>query len=192
MSETTPKYDSGKPVVLSIVHPDEGLTHVAIPEDTSLSELHSALGQAGYFHPALETKQDGPDASGALENTSDFKNAVRKVWAESQNGNIPAEAAALIQNNGKSIPLPVEPGYKHSMTINQNTFATMHSHPNDREGRPGPDGQDRDVANAKQTHRTFYVVSKSGIWAIAPDGSVTHPYESVGDAVNKNKKAGSK
>ena len=44
------KFDSGH-VIVPVLHPGSGDVHtIAVPEDTSLEDLHSALSDGGYEH----------------------------------------------------------------------------------------------------------------------------------------------
>lgn len=177
-------YDSGK-VSVSVLHPNGELHNLEVPEDMPAADFHSAIVDE-YAHPMFDQKQ--PTAEGALENSSDFKDTLNRAWMEAGIGQQHKEGAALIQNNGKSIPLPTNAGYDNKIPISQNTIATLHTHPNISSGKPSS----ADVSAAQKTGKTFYVLSKDGLYSIDPKGSVTRVYDSVADALDKKKLASTK
>ncbi len=91
---TNPKYDSGHPNVVTVLHPEDGLHHIEVPPDTDLAEFHAALGDAGYFHPALNVPE--PTEQGTLEESPDFQSANRKIFDSMNHGKTKGENAAYL------------------------------------------------------------------------------------------------
>lgn len=175
-----PKYDSGTPHVLNVIHPSGDIHAIAVDPNLPVADLHSALVNANYYQGAAQ-----PTAEGALENSEAFRDAATKAWNEAGQGTKMGEAAAIIQNNGKSIPLPYSPGHKNRIQILSSTIATLHTHPNGYGSRPSPE----DIAGAQKTGKTFYVISRDGMFAIAPSGIVTQVFNSTSDISNRKKLA---
>jgi hypothetical protein len=67
-------------------------------------------------------------------------------------------------------------------------MASVHSHNPFHQDTPSP----QDLDAAKKSKTTVYVVSRSGLWAVAPDGTVSKPYDYPEDIRNKKKKASTK
>jgi hypothetical protein len=49
--------------------------------------------------------------------------------------------------------------------------------------KPSP----QDVQAAQKTKTTVYVISRTGLWAVAPDGKITKPFYFPEDVGNKKK-----
>ena len=100
------QYDSGSPhVILPVAHPSGEVHNVAVPADTDLDSLHSALGDSGYHHDLSDIQQIAPQkqptAAGALENSDDFRNQSKAAWDATSQGNSPnTESGFSVYSDG--------------------------------------------------------------------------------------------
>jgi len=173
------KFDSGH-IIVPIVHPETGEVHnIAVPEDTDLADLHSALADSGYAHPALDTQKQ-PTKEGALEYSDAFRKAAGNAVAASRNftGNesgFAVDAKGQPRKTQTSIGSGIENAHHLRIAAPWNTMATLHTHPT-RTGTEGPSADD--IQNAKNLRRTVYVASSGGLYAIDPGGSVSQVFKS--------------
>ena len=58
------------------------------------------------------------------------------------------------------------------------------THPNDRTDKPSVD----DIEIAKRVHKTIFVVSRSGLWAVDPGGVVSQVFKNSDWMSQKNPK----
>jgi hypothetical protein len=180
------KYDSGH-VVIPVVHPSEGIHNVSVPEDMSLSDLHSAL-LTDYALPAFEAQEKQPRKEDSLEYSEDFRKAAQDAWDAAGSGMQPIEAGLAINNYGKAGRITT---HKHrgekdpevSIETYPNTMATLHTHTNYSSANPSQ----KDIAAAKKAHQTLYLVSKTGLHCVDPSGKVTTVFDNL-DFMQKNKK----
>jgi hypothetical protein len=193
---TNPKYDSGH-VVVPVLHPDSGEIHnIAVPEGTSLSELHSALGNAGYFHPALETAQ--PTEQGTIEESPEFQRATRQIFDSMNHGKTKGENAFFMDKNknakvtGEQFNETAAGGRSMHLNVPTDTAYINHVHPD--LGLPEPSPKDRETS--QNFGVPVYAVSKHGLYMARPsDGQVVKVFDGTdwmskdfqGDAAfNKN------
>jgi hypothetical protein len=190
MPETTaPTYDSGPPhVVLSVAHPNGEIHDVAVPADTDLESLHSALGDGGYHHDLSDIEklapQKQPTASGALENSDDFRNQSKAAWdAVNKGGNPYTESGFSVYGDGGSSSLHTEVHpqgagmagpQRDKISYGPTDFAIQHTHPNASSDKPSAN----DVEAAKKIKKPIYVTSRTGLWMASPDGKVTQVFKS--------------
>ena len=83
------------------------------------------------------------------------------------------------------MPLPAVPGHSLQIPNLPGSESSLHTHPSE----PGLDNKpfDADRADAIKTHRTIFVLSKSGLMAVDPGGKVTTVYDGT-DFRNPKKK----
>jgi hypothetical protein len=150
------KFDSGTPhAVLPILHPETGEIHnIAVPSDTDLSELHSALSDAGYEHPALDLHQQ-PTKEGSLEYSDAFRKAAKDAVGASRNftGNESGFAVDVNGQPGKtqtSIGAGSQNSHHLAIAAPSNAEAALHTHPM-RTGADEPSADD--IKIAKNMHQ---------------------------------------
>jgi hypothetical protein len=182
-------------VVLPVLHPTGEVHNIAVPEDTNLKDLHSALIDE-YAHSDLGAGKQ-PTADGALENDPAFKESARKAWSGVSYGDLPQEAGFVVGKDGKMGPTVIgkEIGSKEttgSTTFHlppEGAFATLHTHPRPSMNKnwvQQPSQPDIDVA--KREKQNVYVVTSSGLWLAQPDGSVVHVFNNNDWMREKKKK----
>ena len=182
MPDATKSFDSGRPhIVLNVAHPDSGVHSVAVDADTPMPDLVSALSDGGYLH---DLPQSQPSADGVLEKSKPFIDAARDAWMRSGNGTKPAESGFVVGRTGGAMPLAAVPGHSLQIPNLPGSESSLHTHPSE----PGLDDKpsDADVKDAIKTHRTVFVLSKSGLMAVDPAGKVTTVYDGT-DFLNKKK-----
>jgi hypothetical protein len=182
-----PTLDSGH-VILPVGHPSGEVHNVAVPADTDLGDLHSALGDSGYHHDLSDIEkiapQKQPTAAGALENSDDFRNQSKAAWdAVNKGGNPFAESGFSVYNDGgaSSLHTEVHPQtsgmptqWKDKIAFGKDDFAIQHTHPNASSDKPSAN----DVEAAKKIKKPIYVTSRTGLWMASPDGKVTQVFKS--------------
>jgi hypothetical protein len=199
-NETAPnKWDSGTPhVILPIVHPDEGLTHVAIPVDTDLDSLHKALSDAGYEHPGITTAETGPTEEGTLEESPEFQKATREIFDSMNHGKTKGENAFFMDKNknakitGEQFNETAAGGRSMHLDVPADTAYINHVHPDLGTAEPSP----KDRETSQNFGVPVYAVSKHGLYMARPsDGQVVKVFDGTdwmgkdfqGDAAfNKN------
>jgi hypothetical protein len=62
-------------------------------------------------------------------------------------------------------------------------MAVVHTHPH------GGGLSPQDIQSAKDHHIVVYAIDLDGLHAVGPDGKITEVYRSVGDLMDKKKKA---
>lgn len=117
--------------------------------------------------------QKQPTAAGAIENDPEFRKAAIKVLTSAgAMGSTSFEGRMTVNKQGKSKVLPpTQEAYKGTMPVDGNTFATLHSHPENghAQGVPSP----ADIQSAVRTGVPFYVTSADGLYMVRPsDGKV--------------------
>lgn len=164
------KFDSGH-VIIPVVHPDGDIHAIAVPEGTDLSDLHDALTESGYIHPNAPTKEGTLEYSPAFRKTAQA--AMNRMHLTGTLGNI-GEVATYFDANGNPGPLTHSDDQIATVTHKVPIDAPylMHTHPDRKSGRPSQ----QDIDNAKNLHKTSYVVSKDGLQAIDPSGQVTQVF----------------
>jgi hypothetical protein len=173
------KYDSGH-VIVPVLHPSGDVHHVAVPEDTDLKDLHSALVDSDYHFPTTS-----PTAEGALENTPDFREAAKKAYSSVGYGDLPQEAGFMVSKTGKVSPPQLGKEIASGETSGSTTFqippegvfATVHTHPRptmNKRWTQEPSPPDTEVA--KKFKQNVYVITTSGLWQVEPSGKVNHVF----------------
>ncbi len=182
-----PTFDSGH-VILPVAHPTGDVHNVAVPSDTDLADLHSALGDSGYHHDLSDISQIAPQkqptAAGALENSDDFRNQSKAAWdAVNKGGNPFAESGFSVYGDGgaSSLHTEVHPQtsgmpmqWKDKIAYGKDDFGIVHTHPNASSDKPSAN----DVEAAKKIKKPIYVTSRTGLWVATPDGKVTQVFKS--------------
>jgi hypothetical protein len=172
-------FDSGH-VVLPVANPNGGVDHIAVPADTDLGDLHSALSDAGYQHPALDTPVASPTKEGSLEYSEPFRKAARDAVGASRNftGNESGFATDASGRPGKTQTSIGEGSNTHHLAIvtPAGAEATLHTHPK-HTGADEP--SDDDIKIAKKGHHTVYIASSGGLFAVDRNGSVTRVFENA-------------
>jgi hypothetical protein len=173
------KFDSGTPhVVVPVLHNSGDIHDIAVPEDTPLADLHSALAK-DYSRPAIEGQEKQPTAEGAVENSPLFRATARKAWDESVSGMDPTtESAFEVDKTGGTGPIRTQRTPKgaiprDTVDVEPDSLGAVHTHPNGFTHGPS----DNDIAAAKKAHKTIWVVSSGGLYSIDPGGSVEHIYK---------------
>jgi hypothetical protein len=181
-----PNFDSGHPhVVLNVKTVDGPIHSVAVPESTSLDDLHAALSADPAYLHEFPTPTPQPTAAGALENSDDFRNQSKAAWdAIHQGANANAESGFSVYKDGtgSSIHTEVHPQTSGMTAVPHDTihyakddFAVVHSHPNATSDKPSGN----DVEAAKKISKPVYVTSRSGLWEVRPsDGKVLQVFKS--------------
>jgi len=157
-------------VVVPVLRPDTGkVDSIAVPENTPITDLHSALSD--YYH-------EQPTSQGAVENSPAFKQAAQQAWKNAGEGGSPwVESGFGVSRTGVpgKINVQVSPPHttpKDSITVNSNDLGVVHTHPDVSGGQPSP----QDIAAAKQVHKFVWVASKDGLWSVSPHGEVTRVF----------------
>jgi hypothetical protein len=164
------KYDSGHPVVVSVVHPEDGVHHIEVPAGTDLADLHSALGDAGYFHPALETAQ--PTEQGTLEESPDFQAANRRIFDSMNHGKTKGENAAYMYANkpptvaGEQFNETAGGGRSMHINIPGDAVALSHVHPDLGQAILSP----ADIKVMHDNKIPVYAVSSKGLFTVDGEG----------------------
>jgi hypothetical protein len=178
--------------------PVSGLGVVAVPIGTKFTDLHPALMRhlesAAPVAPAIADDSSNvaipsdpnynPDnitAAGAVENSEPFKKATRDAWDSTGAGyNRGQEAGFSLDKYGHEfgkVKHETRLGDSTEDTLGQPvtdaTIAMLHTHPNDVDARPSHE----DINVAKKTKRVVMVASRSGLWEVGPDGSVSRIYK---------------
>lgn len=176
-------FDSGNPhVVLPILHGGSGEIHnLAVPTNTDLGDLHSALNSSGYAAPLANPQ---PTAAGAIENSDQFRNQSNAAWKAVDKGfNTYAESGFAIDKYGNASPLrtqvtPKMPGQttidRDKITYKTSDTGVVHTHPYN--SVPGP--SQNDIAAAKKIGKTIWVTSQGGLYSVEKDGTITHVFKS--------------
>jgi hypothetical protein len=176
MANENPKYDSGH-VIVPVLHPDSGEVHnIAVPEDTNLKDLHSALSDAGYEHSGITTAETGPTEEGTIEESPEFQAATRKIFEGMNAGKKKGESAFYMRPD-KSVTYEGEQfddsssgGKQLHINVPGDTKYINHVHPDI--GLPEPSPKDRETS--QNLRMPVYAVSKSGLYMVNPtDQKVT-------------------
>lgn len=190
MPDPTPTFDSGH-VIVPVKTVDGDVHNVAVPQDTSLQDFHSALSaDPNYLH---EFPTSAPTAAGALENSDDFRNQSKAAWdAVNQGRNRFAESGFSVYNDGTASSLHTEihpqtsgiAGPPHdTIHYGKSDFAIQHSHPDATLDQPSR----ADIEAAKKIGKPVFVTSRSGLWEVRPsDGKVFHVFRNPDWASSKN------
>lgn len=171
--------------IIPIYHVGDDEAHqLQVPMETPVADLHSALIASGYH---------GPNEEGALENSEVFKKAASSLYANAQSNERMQRGGS---EYGKTVSKTGAPGKMEEMKdlpdkghlvqeIKSSDIGAMHTH--DKWHQPDP--STGDVAAAKKAHKTIWVVSREGLYAVDPGGQITRLYNSADDLANKKKKA---
>lgn len=181
-------FDSGH-VVLPVANPNGGVDHVAVPAGTDLGDLHNALSDAGYLHPALDTPVAGPTKEGSLEYSAQFRKVAADAWRTSGAGRRQGEAGAYLDAQGQPSKVQWQPEGGSSqarmgVSVPKSAPYLIHTHPNDRGSDPSPE----DLKSAAEKHKTIYVTSKAGLYAVDPAGKVSQVFRNSDWASQKKPK----
>jgi hypothetical protein len=174
--------------VLPVANPAGGVDHIAVPIDTNLGDLHAALSDAGYLHPALDTPATAPTKEGSLEYSEPFRKVAAAAWNSSALGMLPGEAGAYLDAKGQPSKVQWQggDGSHAGMTVSMPAAAPylLHTHPNNRDSAPSP----QDIKSAVTAHKTIYVTSKAGLFAVDPKGNVSQVFRNSDWASQKKPK----
>jgi hypothetical protein len=181
------EFDSGK-AVIPVLHPNGDLHNVEVPSDTSLADLHASLVDSGYARSSISGQPSQPTAAGAIENSAEFKQNATNLWNSVQNGKFRGEAGNFLTRQGNyTAPVKTEGtsegGGRIAFNKPADTIAVVHTHPH------GGGLSPQDIQTAKEHHITVYAVDLDGLHAVGPDGKITEIYRSVGDLMDKKKRA---
>jgi hypothetical protein len=182
-------FDSGKPhVVLPVANTSGGVDRIAVPADTEISDLHNSLSAAGYEHPSIDEHLAGPTKEGSLEYSAPFRKVAASAWSTSGGGTLRGEAGTYLDAEGQPSKVQWQPEgdsqAKMQMSVPRSAPYLIHTHPNDRGSKPSP----ADIRSAKEKHKTIYVTSKAGLFAVDPAGKVSQVFKSPSWASDKNPK----
>lgn len=164
-----PFNDSGK-VVIPVYHPSGEVHAIEMPAETPVSDFHSAL--ADYYH------QDVPTSNGSIENSPAFKEATQEAWKKTGYGQNPlVESGFAVDKDGQSVMPHSEMSPKgqvpqETLKYPPGAMGTVHTHPDSTSPKPSQN----DINAAKTTHKTVWVASKRGLFAVDPAGQVTQVY----------------
>jgi hypothetical protein len=139
-----------------------------------------SIPEAPKFDPP---KYDGPDlstppklsAADAIDNSEDFRDAVRHAWDLMQQGKANREAGFSTDRQGKARPLQIadnDPKTNNghiSLHIQPDDSATMHTHPDADSQYPSDD----DIKAAKKSGKPLFVQSSQGLFHVDAKGKVT-------------------
>jgi hypothetical protein len=180
------KIDFGHAIVPVLHHSGE-VHDIAVPEDTSLEDLHSSLIDSDYHLPIPAAQQ--PTAEGSIEHSPEFKNTAKDAWVMGELGRKSGEAGTYLDSKGNPGKLAWHDsprGERASVKITEpaDAMGSIHTHPNDRTDKPSTD----DIEIAKRVHKTIFVVSRSGLWSVDPGGAVSHVFQDPGWMDEKKKK----
>jgi hypothetical protein len=176
--------------VLPVANPAGGIDHIAVPHDTDLGDLHAALSDAGYLHPALDTPPvAGPTKEGSLEYSEAFRKAATDAWRASGLGTQPGEAGAYLDAQGQPSKVQWQAEGASSqarmgVSVPKDAPYLLHTHPNDRDSAPSP----QDIKSAITKNKTIYVTSKAGLYAVDPAGKVSQVFRNSDWASQKKPK----
>ena len=164
--------------IVPVRDPNSGnIMTVAVPHDTSLGDLHAAL-EPYYHDPAALSVQGQPTAEGALENSPAFQDAAAKaIESAGAKGTTSFEGRMIVNKQGQPTVLkPSQEAYAGTMPITSNTFATLHSHPENEHADPHPSAAD--IQSAKDAKVPFYVATSRSLYYVRPtDGKVIPVFE---------------
>jgi hypothetical protein len=171
-------YDSGH-VVIPVLHPDGGVDNIAVPADTPIPDLHAAL--TDYYLPDLGQQSSQPTADGAVENSPAFKQRAQQAWDAAVRGVRPdVESGFEVGRTGNAGPLQTQLTPRGSTPQDKiqlsspNSLGVLHTHPNTSVSSPSPG----DIAAAKAAHKTVWLTSRDGLFAVDPGGKVTRIFTS--------------
>jgi hypothetical protein len=128
-------------VIMPVLHPSGDVDRIAVPADTPLADVHSALSD--YYHQAQ------PDAQGSVENNPVFKNAaaqaVAAMHASEMRGRGGHEAGFSMSRTGQASKVDIQPDEEASgkghmtQTFPANTIGSLHTHDSGHKDIPGQD-----------------------------------------------------
>ncbi len=176
------KFEYGNPhVIIPIVHPDSGEVHnIAVPEDTDLGDLHSALSDAGYEHPGITTAESGPTEEGTLEESPEFQKATRQIFDSMNHGKTKGENAFFMDKNknakitGEQFNETAAGGRSMKLDVPTDTAYINHVHPDLGTAEPSP----KDRETSQNFGVPVYAVSKHGLYMARPsDGQVVKVFD---------------
>jgi len=108
---------------IPVRHPNREVHNVAVPTDTNLDDLHSALGDAGYEHPpAIAGQTPQPTAEGSIEHSEAFKKAARDAWSSVGYGDLPQESGFVVDKSGTPGPMVQRKEIGSKETAGSTTF----------------------------------------------------------------------
>jgi hypothetical protein len=189
------KYDSAY-TMISVAHPD-GVHNIAVPEDTPLADLHNALLE-NYTHPAIEAHVKQPTREGALEYSDVFRKAAANAVSLARqkefgrlhgSSDSTGEAGFVIGAKDQSEVKfsPDKTGADHAgmtLGVRDSDIGTFHTHDSFHQADPST----VDKESAKKFHKTVYIASRDGLYAVDPGGQVTQIFKNQDWASSKNPK----
>lgn len=115
-----------------------------------------------------------------------FRKAAEQAWRATHNGDAAFEAGFSIDREGQpgkvqlSLFETVNAATHLNIASNASALGTLHVHNRFGKSTPSPE----DVQSARTWRQTIYVESRTGLYAIGPDGRVCHLFSDV-DWFNK-------
>jgi hypothetical protein len=190
------KYDSAY-TMISVAHPD-GIHNIAVPEDTPLADFHNALLE-NYTHPAIEVHIKQPTREDSLEYSEPFRKAAANAVSLARqkefgrlhgSSDSTGEAGFVVGKNGEASEVKFSPdrtGADHAgmtLGVRDSDIGTFHTHDSFHQADPSA----VDIDSAKKFHKTVYIASRSGLYAIDPGGQLTQIFKNPDWASSKNPK----
>lgn len=105
-----------------------------------------------------------------------FRKNAEKAWRATHNGDAPFEAGFSIDKDGRpgkvqlSLFATVDAATHLDIASSPSALGTLHVH--NRFGKPTPSPED--IHSAEMWGQTIYVESRTGLYAVNPDGRVCH------------------
>lgn len=174
-------YDSGHPTIL-VQHPSGNIHEIPVAPGVSTADMHANLMNAGFEQPDLNRRllaaAKQPDAEGAVENSEDFKAKARQAWEKIGNGSSRAESGFWTGATGRSVEYPGvtqdESGRGHVReAMAPSALGAAHTHNNSLQSDPSKN----DIQQAKNSKKNLWVITRAGLFAIDPEGKVTHVFK---------------
>lgn len=110
-----------------------------------------------------------------------FRKAAEQAWRATHNGDAAFEAGFSIDRDGQpgkvqlSLFETVNAATHLSISSSTSALGTLHVHNRFGKATPSPE----DVQSARTWRQTIYVESRTGLYAIGPDGRVCHLFSDV-------------
>jgi hypothetical protein len=116
-----------------------------------------------------------------LPQEAQFRKAAEEAWRATRNGDAPFEAGFSIGMDGHpgrvqlSVFEPAKAATHLRLVSDVAALGTLHVHNRFGESTPSPE----DVEQAKVFGKVLYVESRTGLYAINPDGKVRHMFQDM-------------
>jgi hypothetical protein len=161
------KFDSGVGHVILPVRVGDETHSIAVPPDTDLGDLHSALLDHMGINPS-ELPQKQPTKEGSLEYSEPFRQAAAKTWEAAGNGRMSREAGFALDKDWNAGPIQSHDrsaGDKNgslAIKVEPDSMGTLHTHEDIGNDQPS----ETDIQAAKKSKTQMYVVSRTGLWSV--------------------------